>query len=62
VKKAHVLTTVLIATVIGLGLPGCGGGTPSADSPESFKNNLEESIKAAERGKELVKAPGKKGR
>jgi hypothetical protein len=44
-------------------VPACGGNSGDAivtSTPEGFQSGLEASIKAAERGKELVKSPGKK--
>jgi hypothetical protein len=51
-RKASV-SLLLAACCCGL-ISGCGSGQ---DEPARFQANLEEAIKAAEKGKELVKSP-----
>lgn len=50
-------TMVLCLLALVFSLPACDSG-PSES--ERFESGLQEAIKAADRGKELVKSPGKK--
>lgn len=50
---------LVLSASLSLLLSACGSGQ---DNPAEFKSGLEEAVKAAERGKELVKSPAKKSK
>lgn len=50
---------LVLSASLSLLLSACG---PGQDNPAEFKSGLEEAIKAAEKGKDLVKSPAKKGK
>lgn len=54
--QRHRRVLPVLAAFMGLVIPACGGGGDRfANDPDAFKSGLEESIKAAEKGKELMK-------
>lgn len=50
---------LVLSACFALLLSACG---PARDDPAQFQSGFDEAVKAAEKGKELVKSPAQKGK